>query len=202
MPFSFSTKLLTATTLRDHIGGPSRNPSSVNYVPDAVLTAIVDRYKAIAESIVNETVDNITPEELMRYRKYAVRSRVVLMPSPFSDNIALGKVNGEDYVAYGIRGSYEGQEFAYDERIQTTANLSSLIESDRYNIIGDELYVTPSCIPYLDIWLVPKVNIYNEISNNIAVEINTKMVEEASIMLQNRVNATSIFKQEAKIEAP
>lgn len=202
MPADFSDKIYTVSSLRDEIGGPSKAPHASTYMSDAQFTEIINRNVSIAQDKVDEMVNNLSPEQLIKYRNQAVRVSVALSASGFSSDLVMGAIDSDTYFPFALQATSGGVEYTLDNEIETTSNLAVVVAVNRYKIVNNEIYVAPNDTTSINVWLIPKAVIAKDLVPTVALEANQLMLQDALNALKNRVSVTTMFKEENKTEAP
>jgi hypothetical protein len=209
MAVSFTDLIITSAELRQEIGDPSLNPSAENYMPDALLTSLIDRYETIGAQEIDEQVANLTIEDLVKMNLHRQAQLVEITPATNADypNMYVSDLGTDAStsipVPVRVHDQTSGNELFKDDDIFNTYRAANgLFTARRYAMDGDVLIKLPANANVLSVALVLKADAEDLLAPAVATRMNDEIVKAARRALADRSKVAASFRIENKIEGP
>lgn len=201
MAINYTNILITASDLRNRIGGPTANPNSTSYVTDAMLQEIIDLKSNVVSEIVERRMETLTDEQI---NAMDVKFDQVSVSITAGNTVAKGTIPSNNLPVIRKAFLQDGAHLDFDNDIHGTGSIYSGtgVTKKRYMIVGSDILVLPNTSGTVVVFVPERDEIRQILVGDIIDQANKEIVQEARQMIRDRVAVTTGFKQEAINEAP
>ena len=202
MAINFTDILITLADLRQRVGGPSANPNSASYVSDTHLQNIIDLSREEAEEIVERRMESLSNDQLLAMDSVFDPVNVSMTAG---NVVATGNIPEDNLPVVKKAYLNDGTHLEFDDDIHGTGGIYTSdcgITKYRYNVQGDTAYTLPNNSGTVVMLLPTKDEVRQILVADIISQVNAEIVNNARVMIQDRINTVQGFKIEAQTEAP
>lgn len=194
MPITVSDKI-TVSELRQRIGGVSDDKTS-HGLTDSELQDIIDQEE---EALINAYESKKSASDFDVIPSFLVEAVDVSVDttSPDTPLLADGDITGDyESIPKTAIDADTGKELSFDPQIHSTARRSNLFTRYRYFVDEATVYVTPSTITDVTLWLPPSQTLFDTLMAAEVANFNQRVVEKAAQMAQRTKQEGAYIEQD------